>query len=479
MPALSGFADGAYEGQSRIVAGEQSINQFPELVPQGNKARSALYPCPGLPTFATVSDTPGRGAFAHDGRFFAVFGRTLYEFDSTGAPTSRGTLAVDGNPATFDTNGDGGNQLFVTSGGSGYILNLTTNVLTTPLASGANIGGQLDGFFVSLNTATSTMRLSDSLDGATWSGTQTAQRTSASDPWIAMIVARGEVYLLGDKTGDVWYNAGLSPFPLVERPEGFFQTGIAAVYSLTRFAGTIAWLGRTEAGNPAVYMMDGYTPVPISTPAVDWAIQGYDTAVGVEDAIGWSYDRNGHKFYVLTFPTSNRTWAYDATTRKWHQRGYWDSDIADFLEYRPVFHAHAFNRNLVLDSDGFRVYSLSDTTYTDVGGEELRRVRRTPHTSRGNKRIFFHSAELECERGVGQTSGQGVDPLVGLRVSNDGGMTWGASRMRSMGPIGEYTTRVRWDQCGSGRDRVWELWTTDPAPSRWFDFYVESSVGRH
>lgn len=116
MPALSGFADGAYEGQSRIVAGEQSINQFPELVPQGNKARSALYPCPGLPTFATVSDTPGRGAFAHDGRFFAVFGRTLYEFDSTGAPTSRGTLAVDGNPATFDTNGDGGNQLFVTSG---------------------------------------------------------------------------------------------------------------------------------------------------------------------------------------------------------------------------------------------------------------------------------------------------------------------------------------------------------------------------
>lgn len=476
MPQVAGFVGGAYDGQSRTVAGERLINKFVEAVPQGNKSRFALYDCPGLSTFGTVSDSPGRGAFAHDGRFFAVFGRTLYEFDSAGTGTNRGTLAVDANPATFDTNGDGGNQLFITSGGSGYILNLTTNALTTPLASGSNFGGQLDGFFVSLNTTTSTMRISESLDGSTWSGTQTAQRTSASDPWIAMIVARGEIYLFGDKTGEVWYNAGLSPFPFAERPEGFFQVGIAAPYSLSKFAGAIAWLGRTEHGNPAVYMMDGYTPVQISTPAVEWAIQGYDDAVGVEDAIGWSYDRNGHKFYVLTFPTSNRTWVYDATTRKWHERGFWDSALADFLEYRPIFHAHCFNRNLVLDSDGFRVYSFSDSTYTDVNGSEMRRVRRGPHIARENKRIILPGLELECQRGVGQTSGQGADPVVGLNLSSDGGFTWRARGTREVGAIGEYGTRVRWEPCGSGRDIVPEIWTTDPAPSRWFDLYMDTPI---
>lgn len=479
MPPLQGFVNGTYEHQSRVVAGEDCINLFPEAIPQGNKARSALFPAPGVTEFASVNDSPGRGAFAHDGRFFAVFGRTLYEFTSAGVATNRGTVAVDGNPATFDTNGDGGNELLITSGGAGYVFDLGTNAFTTPLASGATMCGQLDGFFVSLNATTSTMRISESLDGLTWSGTQIAQRTSASDPWIAMIVQRGEVYLFGDKTGEVWYNAGLSPFPLADRPEGFFQVGIASTFSLAKFMGTIAWLGRTEAGNPAVYQMDGYTPVKISTPAIEWLIQTYDDAVGVEDAIGWSYDREGHSFYVLTFPTSDRTFVYDGTTQKWHRRGYWDNATAAFLEYRPMFHAHCFNKNLVLDSDSFKVYSLSSTVYADVGGAELRRVRRMPHVSAENKQIYFGAVELECDRGIGQTTGQGSDPVVGLRASNDGGNTWGASRMRNVGKIGNYTTRVRWESGGSGRDRVWELWSTDPAPTRWFDLYVQAEVGVH
>ena len=477
MPPLPGFVGGSYDAQSRVVTGEDTINLFPETIPQGGKARSALLPAPGMTEFSSVDDTPGRGAFAHDGRFFAVFGRTLYEFDSAGIETNRGAVASDGNPATFDTNGDGGGELLVTSGGLGYVLDLTTNVLTTPLSTGATMCGQLDGFFVSLNAATSTMRISDSLDGSTWSATQIAQRTSASDPWLAMIVARGEIYLFGNKTGEVWYNAGLSPFPLAARPEGFFQVGIASTFSLATFLGGVAWLGRTAAGNPAVYQMEGYTPVKISTPAIEWLIQTFDDAVGVEDAIGWSYDREGHSFYVLTFPSSDRTFVYDGTTRKWHRRAYWDSPNAQWRDYRPMFHAHCFNKNLVLDSDSYKVYSLSSTVYTDVGGTELRRVRRMPHVSSENKRMYFGACELECDRGIGQGAGQGNDPVVGLRTSNDGGNTFGASRMRNVGQIGEYSTRVRWEQCGSGRDRVWELWSSDPAATRWFDFYVTADVG--
>lgn len=479
MPPLPGFVNGSYETASRVVAGEETINLFSEAVPQGGKARSALLPAPGATEFASVNDSPGRGAFAHDGRFFAVFGRTLYEFTSAGVATARGTVAADGNPATFDTNGDSGGELLVTSGGAGYVLDLVTNVLTTPLATGASMCGQLDGFFVSLNGATSTMRISESLDGATWSGTQIAQRTSASDPWIAMIVSRGEVYLFGDKTGDVWYNAGLSPFPLAARPEGFFQTGIAAVFSLSKFQTGIAWLGRTEAGNPAVYQMEGYTPVKISTLGLDWLIQTFDDAVGIEDAVGWSYSREGHDFYVLAFPTSNRTYVYDGTTQKWHRRAYWDTATGEWLEYRPQFHAHCFNKNLVLDNDSFKVYSLSSTVYTDVGGAALRRERILPHVSAENKRIYFGPTELECDRGIGTGAGQAADPVVALHASNDGGMTYGVSRMRNVGRVGTYTTRVRWDQCGSARDRVWKLWSSDPAPTRWFDLYVNPTVGAH
>ena len=479
MPSLAGFVDGAYETQSRVMAGERCVNLFPARVQQGGKVRSALLPTPGFSTFATMTQPNGRGIFAHDGRLFAVFGNTLSELSSAGVETALGTVAVDGNPATFDTNGDAGNELLVSSGGSGYLFTLNTSVFSTPLSSGSTQVGQVDGFFISLNAGTSTWRISDSLDGTTWSALNVAQRTSASDPWIAMMVARGEVYLFGDKTGDVWYNAGLPTFPFAARPEGFFQCGIASAFSLASYMGSVAWLGRTHAGGPGVYVMDGYSPLKISDEALDVLIQQFEDAVGIDDALGWSYSREGHDFYVLSFPSANRTFTYDGAVKKWHERGYWDQAAGDYTEYRGVFHANCFGKNLVCDPVSNRIYALSSTTYTDAGGDELRRMRRTPHTSAENRRNYFGAVELECDRGVGNANAPGEDPLVGLRYSNDGGVTWGDSRTRQIGARGNSTTRVRWENCGSGRDRVWEIWQTDPNPARWFDLYVDAEPGVH
>ena len=478
---VPGFAGGSYVSQSSVMAGERTINMFPEQVPYGGKVRAALVPAPGVSTFdnGAIAESPGRGIFAHDERLFTVFGRTLYELDSAGVPTNRGTLAIDANPATFDTNGDGGNELMVTSGGAGYVLDLGTNVLTTPLASGSNFCGQIDGFLISLNVSTSTFRISDSLDGQTWTGTQIAQRTDASDPWSAMAVVNGELVLLGNKTGSIWYNAGLPTFPFAQRPEGTFQAGIAAGYTLARFNGGLAWLGQDEHGTMRVYFLNGYRPIPISKPGLDWLIQSYRDDVGVSDAKGWSYGREGHSFYVLTFPRANRTHVYDATTDEWHERLKWDQDTATYLAYRPMFHAYCFGRHLVCDSASNRVYQFSSTTYTDVGGDELRRARRFPHLSNEHKKMYFPLVELDAERGVGNTNAPGNAPLVALRYSNDGGMTFGASRTRPIGAKGTYGTRIRWEMCGSGRDRVFELWQSDPVAARWFAAYVDVRPGLH
>jgi hypothetical protein len=60
----------------------------------------------------------------------------------------------------------------------------------------------------------------------------------------------------------------------------------------------------------------------------------------------------------------------------------------------------------------------------------------------------------------------GVNPQVMLRMSNDGGKTWGTEMMRSTGKIGEYGKRVRWDRLGRARRRVFEISTSDPVPYR-------------
>ena len=72
---------------------------------------------------------------------------------------------------------------------------------------------------------------------------------------------------------------------------------------------------------------------------------------------------------------------------------------------------------------------------------------------------------IYCETGVGIVTGQGSDPEVMLRWSDDGGHTWSYEHWRKMGKLGEYGYRTIWRRLGMTekiRDRVYELSGTDP-----------------
>ena len=74
----------------------------------------------------------------------------------------------------------------------------------------------------------------------------------------------------------------------------------------------IFWLGQDARGQGMVYRSNGYTGQRISTHAVEWQIQQYGT---LSDAIGYTYQQDGHSFYVLIFPTANTTWVDRKSTR--------------------------------------------------------------------------------------------------------------------------------------------------------------------
>ena len=472
---LRGFCGPSYVSRSRLVAGEETINWYSAIIEsEYAKSRRALWPCPGMKDFATLGDTKGRALFSERGQLFAIVGSTLYGISAAGAPANRGTVALDANPGSMSTNGDGGKQLFATSATKGYLLDLVTLAFTNPV-NAVTMAGQLDGFFVALDAVTSTLKISESLDGTTWDPSQIAQRTSASDPWAAMRIFRKEIALLGTATGEIWWNPGNSPFPFAPRQGAFFEVGIEAPWSLSPFAGTIAWLGQSAKGSGIVYTLNGYSPERISNEAVEWAIATYRAAGDITDAIGWSYEALGHVFYILEFPTAGKSWVYDGTTREWHRRGLWTPALGDFAAYRPRFYANAFGKDLVLDGAGQKMYELSNTVYTDIGGASLRRLRRLPHISQENRRLFLDRFEVEAERGVGLAAGQGSDPLLALRVSWDGGQTYGNERTRSLGRQGAFSQRLSWEQCGSGRDLVIELSCSEPMPVNLFDGYAELS----
>jgi hypothetical protein len=78
------------------------------------------------------------------------------------------------------------------------------------------------------------------------------------------------------------------------------------------------------------------------------------------------------------------------------------------------------------------------------------------------KLLIHDSLEVVVESGVGTVSGQGVNPLVTLEVSDDSGRTWRTKPTKTVGAMGEYRTRLRWIGLGSSRYRQYKLHISDP-----------------
>jgi len=463
-----GFAGPSTQSQSVLASPARSVNCYPHRLPTD---RYALYPSPGLRAFASAPTTPGRGIIATGGRCFAVIGPTLYEVFADGTTTSRGTVAVDQYPASLSTNGDGGDELFVISGDTGYILTLSTNVLTTEV-SDVTMGGMMDGFFVALDINSSTLKISDSLDGTTWDGTQIAQRSTAPDPWQALLVRYPGIYLFGEDTSEVWYNAGTAPFPFAPVSGVQFPYGIAAPFSVGAVGSAVMWLARSRSGQGQVIEALGYTPTVVSTDAIEYAIKSYTR---ISDAVAYDYQEDGHEFYVLNFPSANATWVYDRTERAWHERGSWDDGV--YTEFGPQYHAEAFGKHLVLHAGNGTIYEMTTASATGADGAVLRRLRIPPILEQEQRLLFLDRLQCHLEPGLGLVSGQGSTPQIQMRMSHDGGKTYGAERSRSAGVAGAFQTRVRWHTCGAGRNNVPELTMTDPVPWRLLDLYVDVRVG--
>jgi len=467
-----GFTGGSYTSASRVADAELTMNWYPEAIesPAGT-TQQALYPTPGLQSFIVLpGDTGTRGLSTMNGRTLAVVGGTVYGVNgTTAAPTSAtyGTVAHDSNPAQIAFNGAIGNQAFIGSGGNGYTLNLATNALTQTLTNKCLLLGMLDGFFISFDSATGRIWLSNLNDGLTWDPTQFAQRSTASDSWKAMIVVPPDIWMLGSVSGDIWYNAGAFPFPFAPRQGLNFKYGIAAPFSGAAVGNTVLWLAQAIEGTGVVVRSVGYDPQRISTYAVEKAIASYALMPGgIANAEAMTYTDQGHPFYCLRFPTPERTWVYDLLMNTWHERGYWNPSRNQFEVWRPRVHTYAFDRHLVGDDYTGTIQIMDVTLGTELDGSAIRRVRRTPALFSEFRQVPIRVVEVLLENGVGAASPPGDDPRVMWKTSDDGGRTWGHERQGQIGRIGETRRRVRFWRNGVPRDRVVELSASDPVPYR-------------
>ena len=453
----------AYVARSVNAADARMVNLFPEFVPEGGKEAAFLQRAPGLVELVQLGlGVSGvRGLWSFGGFMYAVCGDKLYKIDSSYTATELGTIAGTG-PVSM---ADNGTQLFVAANGPGYIYNANTNVfqqITDPDYPGAVTVGYIDGYFVFNEPNSQRIWVTSLFDGTTVDPLDFASAEGAPDDVVGLIVDHREVWVFGDDSTEVWYNAGTADFPLQRIQGAFNEIGCAAPYSIAKLDNGVFWLAKDSQGQGMVYRATGYAGQRVSTHAVEWQIQQY---ANMSDAIGYTYQQDGHSFYVLVFPQANTTWVFDVATNMWHERAGWHN--GEFTRHRGNCNT-AFNGEIVIgDFENGKLYAFRQDVYEDAGKPQrwLRSWRALPPGQNTLMRTVHHGLQLDCETGVGLNLGQGNNPAVMLRWSDDGGHTWSYEHWKTMGKIGQYGFRTYWRRLGMTvklRDRVYEVSGTDP-----------------
>jgi hypothetical protein len=451
----------AYVARSVNAADNRCVNLFPEIVPEGGKEPAFLQRAPGLTALATIGVGPIRGMWQFGDYGYVVSGPTLFQVDSNWNAVSKGTIAGTG-PVSMSDNGI---QLFVAADPQGYIYNANTNVfqqITDPDFPGAATVGYLDGYFVFNEPNSQKIWVTQLLDGTSVDPLDFASAEGNPDDVVAIFVDHREVWVYGTNSTEVWYNAGLLDFPLTRIQGAYNELGCAAPYSIAKMDNQIYWLGKDARGQGMVFRAAGYMGQRISTHAIEWQLQEYPD---LSDAVGYTYQQDGHSFYVLNFPTANTTWVFDVATGAWHERAAFQN--GQFNRHRGNNQMFYNATNVVGDYQTGKIYKLDLEVYSDDGQPQkwLRSWRALPTGANNLTRTVQHALQLDCETGVGLNIGQGSDPRVMLRFSDDGGHTWSNEHWKSMGRIGRYGFRTIWRRLGATmkiRDRVYELSGTDP-----------------
>lgn len=466
---FNGFIGGSYLDRSLNLNSQRSVNLFVHIDTRGGKSVKSLLGTAGLKSFADTGKAGVRGLYeGADGSLYAVSYNTFFTIDETGTVTARAaTLNTNSGHVWIESNGT---QIMIVDGRYGYIYTIATGVLTQITDADFPIPSSLtyqDGYFIVTSKDTGRFYISSLNDGTAWAALDFTTADAHPDYAKSCFSYNRDLIVFGKKTMEPFRNTGNVDFPF-ERIGGAVQkVGIDAPASVSEVDNSILWLDNYLR----VVRMEGYVPVVKSTPQIEYQFSTYSKT---DDAFSFGYIQNGHAFWQLTFPTAMKTWVYDITTNEWHER----ASYPNYDRHRANCYVKAFNKHLVGDYLNGKIYELDYDTYTD-DGQSIRRDRYAAHLSNEHRNITYDQFELECERGVGLTTGQGSDPQVMLRVSGDGGFNFGNYIWRSLGKIGKRSHRPKWERLGSHRNLVVHVRISDPVSIVFNAAYLRLRKGRN
>lgn len=434
----------SYFLQDKKAAVQRSVNCYLQRLDGANVMMASI---PGEVQIASLG-AEIRASKLMGSRWFVVSGATFYEVTSGGVATSRGTLNTSTGVVSMD---DNKTQVAIVDGQNLYIFDLQTSVFTqvsSPGWRGSDNVVEIDGYFVFVDPDSDQFYLSAIDDGTNLDALDFSSADSSPDDIVTHLASHRQLWLFGDLSTEIWIDSGGVDFPFVRYQSYTLDVGCVGKHAAINAADTVFWIGKTDRGAGIVYQATGNQPQRVSTQPVEEALRGAD----LSQATMWTYQIEGHEFIGINAPGLETTWVFDAAMQQWHERGEWS---AAWSPLRSRFVTAFAGQHYAGDSSGALV--RLDSGENTLNGRVLVRDRTWPHLiSPSLNPVSYRGVELSMKTGAGGN--------VTLEISNDGGTTFGPPLMRSLGAIGRWMQRVRWNGLGTAFNRVFRVRQSDPVP---------------
>lgn len=445
----------SYQSRSKPLSSQQTKNWYQQYNENG-KDPYVLMPFPGLRVANSTINGKDRGFHRMAEVLYQVKGEFLYEIDSLGNHTLRGT--IEGSARCIMSN-DGINLFIVVPGDK--VWQYTTDTLTVTEVTDVNITGALSVDFFNnqfIYTFADFSTISNVGNGAIASGLNRVGEETLPDAMVRDFVFEEVIYRCGVRSIVGWYNSGVGSPPIDKLQGRIFNIGLAAPYSIAKTDEAFYWLGDDNA----IYRAQSGTKQRISTDAISNAISNFAV---IDDAIGFTYTFEGQNFYTITFPAANKTFTVNEALSEngWFELSTGTKD--DKWQASSVI--SVYGKDYAADADNGNIYVLDLTCYTnnDAPLQRTRVIQNIDARLIGGAigdAITMSRVVVSMETGVGLISGQGDNPRIMMEASFDGGRTWSAGAWPKVGRLGEYVLKVKWDRMKTFYDCMIRISSSDP-----------------
>lgn len=416
--------NGTYKDPNLAFSAQDALNVIPMMTEKsGTRTVSQYRQAPGLKPFCRIGANDGvtftaagagRGLRVVDGKLYAVAGRNLWQITSAGVSVNYGTIPGVGRVSMAHNQRGLGNELAIDNGQSRYVFNTQTldlQKVTDESFPGSIKAVFIDGYIVFVEPQGRYWGHSDLSNALNYNIFDQYEAEGQPDRIVSAHESNRELLIFGQDTTEAYVNnpSGSGEAPFVRATNTVIKSGCAARDSVCDVGPYTVYLDQ----NRTVQVLNGYTPVPISTSVIDAALQAC-TKQQIANAYAFAVESEGFQIYYLTVP-GKFTFGYDFKNREWHRRSSTGLDwwaVTDVVQWNGSWYA--------LDSRRGDILELRWYDYPFDVQEELVREWVTGTISADQNPIFVN--ELEVLFGCGGKAYTIVDfpeQPVGPAISGD------------------------------------------------------------